>query len=81
MYYTLKFFYGIYYRLMKIFTSNRTCVLGSILICNNQLKWEVVVAQLVEWSFPTPEIRGSNPVINCIEKAEIVKKKRAGITQ
>ena len=25
--------------------------------------WAVVVAQLVEWSLPTPEVRGSNPVI------------------
>ena len=26
--------------------------------------WTVVVAQLVEWSLPTPEIRGSNPYIS-----------------
>ena len=53
--------------------------------------WAVVVAQLVERSLPTPEIRGSNPVIgkllyrtfnclstvNCIEKTKI-KKKEAG---
>ena len=26
--------------------------------------WPVVVAQLVEWSLPKPEVRGSNPVIN-----------------
>ena len=25
--------------------------------------WAVVVAQLVEWSLPIPEVRGSNPVI------------------
>ena len=25
--------------------------------------WEVVVAQQVEWSIPTPEIRDSNPTI------------------
>ena len=28
--------------------------------------WEVVVVQLVEWSLPTPEVRGSNPVIGKI---------------
>ena len=28
--------------------------------------WEVVVAQLVERSLPTPEVRGSNPVIGKI---------------
>ena len=28
--------------------------------------WEVVVAQLVEQSLPTPEVRGSNPVIGKI---------------
>ena len=50
---------------------------------------EVVVTQLVEWSIPTPEVRGSNPVIsktsiehlytvNCIEKTKI-KKKRPGM--
>ena len=48
----------------------------------------VVVAQLVEWLLPTPEVRGSNPVIskklysmftvNCIEKTKI-KKKRLGL--
>ena len=26
--------------------------------------WPVVVAQLVEWSLPKPEVCGSNPVIN-----------------
>ena len=26
----------------------------------------VAVAQLVEWSLPTPEVRGSNPVIGKI---------------
>ena len=25
--------------------------------------WAVVVAQLVEWLLPIPEVRGSNPVI------------------
>ena len=46
----------------------------------------MVVAQLVEWSIPVPEVRGSNPVIgkiyieqlftiNCIEKTKINKKK------
>ena len=25
--------------------------------------WAVVVAQLVEWSLPIPEVRGSNPVL------------------
>ena len=44
----------------------------------------VVVAQLVEQLLPTPNVRGSNPVIskiyitvNCIEKTKI-KKKEAG---
>ena len=47
--------------------------------------WVVVVAQLVERLLPTPEVRGSNPVIfkiyiehlfavNCIEKTKIKKK-------
>ena len=49
--------------------------------------WVVVVAQLVKWSLPTPEVRGSNPVIgknlyrpitlNCIEKTKIKKKRPA----
>ena len=46
----------------------------------------VVVAQLVEWLLPIPEVRGSNPVIgknlyieqlftvNCIEKTKIKEK-------
>ena len=41
---------------------------------------KVVVAQLVERSLSTPEVRGSNPVIGkfiCIEKMKI-KKKEAG---
>ena len=45
---------------------------------------KVVVAQLVERSLSTPEVRGSNPVIgkfictiNCVEKTKI-KKKEAG---
>ena len=25
--------------------------------------WAVIVAQLAEWLLPTPEVRGSNPVI------------------
>ena len=25
--------------------------------------WAVVVTQLVEWSRPTPEVHGSNPVV------------------
>ena len=48
------------------------------------MSWAVVVAQLVEWSLPTPEISGSNPAFgeilstNCqIEKTKI-KKKRLG---
>ena len=50
-------------------------------------QWAVVVAQLVEWSIPIPEVRSSNPVIgkklywtftvNFIEKAKI-KQKVAG---
>ena len=46
----------------------------------------LVVAQLVEWSLPTPNVRSSNPVIcknlkwifavNCIEKMKIKKKGR-----
>ena len=47
----------------------------------------MVVAQLVERSLPTPEVRGSNPVIgkllsdiclfavNCVEKTKIKKKR------
>ena len=49
----------------------------------------MVVAQLVEWVLPIPEVRGSNPAIgkiyiehlflvNCIEKIKI-KKKRPGM--
>ena len=52
---------------------------------------EVVVAQLVEWSLPMPEVRGSNPVNGknlfisnicqlCIEKTKI-KKKRPEMAQ
>ena len=29
---------------------------------SNVRNWEVVVAQLVEWSLPSPEVRGPNPV-------------------
>ena len=32
----------------------------------NVLLLAVVVAQLVDWSLPTPEVRGSNPVIRKI---------------
>ena len=43
----------------------------------------VVVAQLAEWSLPTPEVRGSTPVFyiehlftdNCIDKIKIEKKR------
>ena len=52
-------------------------------ISRETFKWAVVVAQLVEQSLPTPEIRGSNPDIgkilssNCkIEKIEIKKRNR-----
>ena len=34
---------------------------------NNNLYWEVVVAQLVEWLLPILEVRSSNPVIGKIE--------------
>ena len=49
--------------------------------------WTVVVAQLVEWLLPIPEVRSLNPVIGknlfvycqlCIEKMKI-KKKRPGM--
>ena len=53
------------------------------------LCWAVVVAQLVEWLLPMPEVCGLNPVfgkklyltfiVNCIEKTKI-KKKRPGMT-
>ena len=33
-----------------------------MMICNNKHSWEVVVAQLVEWSLPIPEVCGSNPI-------------------
>ena len=41
----------------------------------------MVVAQLVEWSLPIPEVRGSNPVISkiYIENTKI-NKKRPGMT-
>ena len=47
--------------------------------------WAVVVAQLVERSLPTPEIRGSNPDIgkilstNCTLEKIKLKKKRPGM--
>ena len=58
-------------------------------VCTNiELRWAVVVAQLVEQSLPTLEIRGWNPVIGKIlyyqlynqnkEKTKI-KKKKLGI--
>ena len=49
------------------------------------LKWEVIVAQLVKRSLPTPEIRGSNPDIgeilstNCTLQKTKIKKKRQGM--
>ena len=51
--------------------------------------WAVVVAQLAEWSLPTPEIRGSNPDIsnknfksvNCYPEKSKIKKKRPGMAQ
>ena len=52
----------------------------------------MVLAQLVEWSLPIPEVRGSNPVIgkkylyiehlftvNCVLKSQKIKKKRPGM--
>ena len=57
-------------------------------ICKMSLSWAVVVAQLVERLLPTPEVRGSNPVIgkklywtfnvNCFEKTKIKKKEAIG---
>ena len=41
-------------------------VLFSFLLSNHYQEWAVVVAQVVEQSLPTPEIRGSNPVIRKI---------------
>ena len=63
---------------VHIFMLNKRCTVGS------------GVAQLVEHALPTPEVRGSNPVIgklytensftvNCIEKTKI-KKKSPGMT-
>ena len=53
----------------------------------------MVVAQLVEWSLPAPEVHGSNPVmskllsniyilsiVNCIEETKI-KEKSPGLVQ
>ena len=44
-------------------------------------RWAVAVAQLVEWSLPIPEVRGSNPcyiqklfTVKCIEKTKINKR-------
>ena len=47
-----------------------------------ELWWAVVVAKMVEWSLPTPEIRGSNPdngkilSTNCTIEKKKIKKKR-----
>ena len=47
--------------------------------------WAVVVAQLVERSLPTPDVRGSNPDIgkvlstNCTLEKTKIKKKRPGM--
>ena len=45
--------------------------------------WAVVVAQLVEWSFPTAEIHGSNPkyayTISTVLKRPMLRKKRPGM--
>ena len=43
---------------------------------NKDLFGAVVVAQLAEWSLPTPKVHGLNPdvyfpIVNCIEKTEI----------
>ena len=51
---------------------------------NFRVAWAVVVAQLVERSLPTPEVRGSNPVIgkllhwtfNCLPSVNCVLKRR-----
>ena len=56
-------------------------------ICLNltQMSWAVFVAQMVERSLPTPEIRSSNPVIsiilssNCLIEKMKIKKKRPGM--
>ena len=53
----------------------------------------MIVAQLVEQSLPTPEVRSSNPVfgkllyrtficfnVNCIEKTKINKKEAGNVT-
>ena len=50
---------------------------------NKDLFGAVVVAQLAEWSLPTPKVHGLNPdvyfpIVNCIEKTEI-KKERPGM--
>ena len=76
-----------------LFNTNRTSdhckrILIFTFVLNKYLtnNWEVVVAQLVEWSLPIPEIRGSNPdidkiyiehlfTVSCAEKTKIKKKK------
>ena len=38
--------------------------MNNFLVSNVKIKhWAVVVDDLVEWSLPTPEVRGWNPVI------------------
>ena len=37
------------------------------------MNWEVVVAHMVEWLLPTPEVRSSNPVIGKLLKKELKK--------
>ena len=44
--------------------------------------WAVVVAQLLKWSLPIPEVRGSNPLYieHCsLSTALKIKKKRPGM--
>ena len=38
------------------------------------MRWAVVVAKLVERSLPTPEVRGSNPVIGEIVYCQLNRK-------
>ena len=39
------------------------CALRRCEYYKQRQSWAVVVAQLVEWLLPIPEVRGSNPVI------------------
>ena len=48
----------LYFRYLLLHMANREALKFKELI-----NWAVVVAQLVEWSLPIPEVRGSNPVI------------------